>query len=157
MLYLILFLFKSFWGFCHFFDRGEMTRIMGRKTDMNLCLPYKRLEHISSFLVFFPLSQYIFTCLHGGITPHLTMVHHSVIVKYQEEQGGLSNQVSRTRAQSKPPPLPLKRVRRHFYTGTRSAINRATTCHVSLIACVVDFNLCELDLQCDILTIIYPW
>uniref|UniRef100_A0A8C1NGI2 phosphatidylinositol-4,5-bisphosphate 3-kinase n=1 Tax=Cyprinus carpio TaxID=7962 RepID=A0A8C1NGI2_CYPCA len=58
---------------------------------------------------FFPLLQYIFTCLHGGITPHLTMVHHSVIIKYQEEQGGLSNQVSRSRAQSKPPPLPLKR------------------------------------------------
>uniref|UniRef100_A0A672MF58 phosphatidylinositol-4,5-bisphosphate 3-kinase n=1 Tax=Sinocyclocheilus grahami TaxID=75366 RepID=A0A672MF58_SINGR len=59
----------------------------------------------------YPLCQfkYIFTCLHGGITPHLTMVHHSVIIKFQEEQGGLSNQVSRTRAQSKPPPLPLKR------------------------------------------------
>uniref|UniRef100_A0A672R7N4 phosphatidylinositol-4,5-bisphosphate 3-kinase n=1 Tax=Sinocyclocheilus grahami TaxID=75366 RepID=A0A672R7N4_SINGR len=59
----------------------------------------------------YPLCQfkYIFTCLHGGITPHLTMVHHSVIIKYQEEQGGLSNQVSRSRAQSKPPPLPLKR------------------------------------------------
>uniref|UniRef100_A0A8C2AC15 phosphatidylinositol-4,5-bisphosphate 3-kinase n=1 Tax=Cyprinus carpio TaxID=7962 RepID=A0A8C2AC15_CYPCA len=59
----------------------------------------------------YPLCQfkYIFTCLHGGITPHLTMVHHSVIIKYQEEQGGLSNQMSRTRAPSKPPPLPLKR------------------------------------------------
>uniref|UniRef100_A0A672R732 phosphatidylinositol-4,5-bisphosphate 3-kinase n=1 Tax=Sinocyclocheilus grahami TaxID=75366 RepID=A0A672R732_SINGR len=80
----------------------------------------------------YPLCQfkYIFTCLHGGITPHLTMVHHSVIIKYQEEQGGLSNQVSRSRAQSKPPPLPLKRVRRHFYTGTRSVINRGTTCHL---------------------------
>lgn len=59
----------------------------------------------------YPLGQfkYIFTCLRGGVTPHLTMVHHSSIVKYQEEQGGLSNQVSRSRAQSKPPPLPLKR------------------------------------------------
>ncbi|XP_056589276.1 phosphatidylinositol 4,5-bisphosphate 3-kinase catalytic subunit delta isoform [Triplophysa dalaica] len=59
----------------------------------------------------YPLCQfeYIFSCLHGGITPHLTMVHHSSIYKYQEEQGGLSNQVSRSRAQSKPPPLPLKR------------------------------------------------
>uniref|UniRef100_A0A673IWC1 phosphatidylinositol-4,5-bisphosphate 3-kinase n=1 Tax=Sinocyclocheilus rhinocerous TaxID=307959 RepID=A0A673IWC1_9TELE len=90
-----------------------------------------------SELILFPLLQYIFTCLHGGITPHLTMVHHSVIIKYQEEQGGLSNQVSRSRAQSKPPPLPLKRVRRHFYTGTRSVINRGTTCHVSLVACLV--------------------
>uniref|UniRef100_A0A673J2X5 phosphatidylinositol-4,5-bisphosphate 3-kinase n=1 Tax=Sinocyclocheilus rhinocerous TaxID=307959 RepID=A0A673J2X5_9TELE len=82
----------------------------------------------------YPLCQfkYIFTCLHGGITPHLTMVHHSVIIKYQEEQGGLSNQVSRSRAQSKPPPLPLKRVRRHFYTGTRSVINRGTTSLQSL-------------------------
>uniref|UniRef100_A0A8C1FJ27 phosphatidylinositol-4,5-bisphosphate 3-kinase n=1 Tax=Cyprinus carpio carpio TaxID=630221 RepID=A0A8C1FJ27_CYPCA len=83
------------------------------------------------------VSKYIFTCLHGGITPHLTMVHHSVIIKYQEEQGGLSNQVSRSRAQSKPPPLPLKRVRKHFYTGTRSVINRGTTRHVSLVACLV--------------------
>uniref|UniRef100_A0A8C1J8V5 phosphatidylinositol-4,5-bisphosphate 3-kinase n=1 Tax=Cyprinus carpio TaxID=7962 RepID=A0A8C1J8V5_CYPCA len=86
----------------------------------------------------YPLCQfkYIFTCLHGGITPHLTMVHHSVIIKYQEEQGGLSNQMSRTRAPSKPPPLPLKRVRMHFYTGTRSVINRGTTCHLSLVLVV---------------------
>uniref|UniRef100_A0A8C1R6R3 phosphatidylinositol-4,5-bisphosphate 3-kinase n=1 Tax=Cyprinus carpio TaxID=7962 RepID=A0A8C1R6R3_CYPCA len=94
-------------------------------------------SEVSKLISFFPLLQYIFTCLHGGITPHLTMVHHSVIIKYQEEQGGLSNQVSRSRAQSKPPPLPLKRVRKHFYTGTRSVINRGTTRHVSLVACLV--------------------
>uniref|UniRef100_A0A8C2E5U1 phosphatidylinositol-4,5-bisphosphate 3-kinase n=1 Tax=Cyprinus carpio TaxID=7962 RepID=A0A8C2E5U1_CYPCA len=94
-------------------------------------------SEVSKLISFFPLLQYIFTCLHGGITPHLTMVHHSVIIKYQEEQGGLSNQVSRSRAQSKPPPLPLKRVRKHFYTGTQSVINRGTTRHVSLVACLV--------------------
>uniref|UniRef100_A0A671L7Q3 Phosphatidylinositol 4,5-bisphosphate 3-kinase catalytic subunit delta isoform n=1 Tax=Sinocyclocheilus anshuiensis TaxID=1608454 RepID=A0A671L7Q3_9TELE len=36
----------------------------------------------------YPLCQfkYIFTCLHGGITPHLTMVHHSVIIKYPAQE-----------------------------------------------------------------------
>uniref|UniRef100_A0A8C2DJS4 phosphatidylinositol-4,5-bisphosphate 3-kinase n=1 Tax=Cyprinus carpio TaxID=7962 RepID=A0A8C2DJS4_CYPCA len=97
----------------------------------------------------YPLCQfkYIFTCLHGGITPHLTMVHHSVIIKYQEEQGGLSNQMSRTRAPSKPPPLPLKRVRMHFYTGTRSVINRGTTCHVSLVASLQSLSFSQLVVQ----------
>uniref|UniRef100_A0A8B9KAI4 Phosphatidylinositol-4,5-bisphosphate 3-kinase, catalytic subunit delta n=1 Tax=Astyanax mexicanus TaxID=7994 RepID=A0A8B9KAI4_ASTMX len=37
------------------------------------------------------------------------MVHHSAILKYQEEQGSLSNQVSKSRSLSKPPPLPLKK------------------------------------------------
>ncbi|KAK3518838.1 hypothetical protein QTP70_014998 [Hemibagrus guttatus] len=53
--------------------------------------------------------KYIFSCLYGGQTPHLIMVHHSTILKYQEEQGGMSNQVSKSRSQSKPPPLPLKK------------------------------------------------
>lgn len=59
----------------------------------------------------YPVCQfkYIFSCLCGGQTPHLTMVHHSAIVKYQEEQGSLSNQVSKSRSLSKPPPLPLKK------------------------------------------------
>lgn len=88
----------------------------------------------TTYFLLLPLFQYIFSCLHGGITPHLTMVHHSSIYKYQEEQGGLSNQVSRSRAQSKPPPLPLKRVRLHFYTRTQSVINMGTTYHVPLLA-----------------------
>lgn len=70
--------------------------------------------------------QYIFSCLYGGLTPHLTMVHHSTILKYQEEQGGLSNQVSKSRSQSKPPPLPLKKVREGYCTGV-SVINKGTT------------------------------
>uniref|UniRef100_A0A3B1KEL8 Phosphatidylinositol 4,5-bisphosphate 3-kinase catalytic subunit delta isoform n=1 Tax=Astyanax mexicanus TaxID=7994 RepID=A0A3B1KEL8_ASTMX len=59
----------------------------------------------------YPVCQfkYIFSCLCGGQTPHLTMVHHSAILKYQEEQGSLSNQVSKSRSLSKPPPLPLKK------------------------------------------------
>lgn len=60
--------------------------------------------------------QYIFSCLYGGLTPHLTMVHHSTLSKYQEEQGGLSNQVSKSRSQSKPPPLPLKKVKEGYCT-----------------------------------------
>uniref|UniRef100_A0A6Q2ZD82 phosphatidylinositol-4,5-bisphosphate 3-kinase n=1 Tax=Esox lucius TaxID=8010 RepID=A0A6Q2ZD82_ESOLU len=59
----------------------------------------------------YPLCQfkYIFSCMRGGQTPHLTMVHHTTIVKYQEEQGRLASQVSRCRSLSKPPPLPLKK------------------------------------------------
>lgn len=53
--------------------------------------------------------KYIFSCLYGGLTPYLTMVHNSTITKYQEEQGGLSDQVCKSRLQSKPPPLPLKK------------------------------------------------
>ncbi|XP_076874569.1 phosphatidylinositol 4,5-bisphosphate 3-kinase catalytic subunit delta isoform isoform X2 [Brachyhypopomus gauderio] len=58
-----------------------------------------------------PLCQfkYIFSCLYGGTKPHLTMVHHSTLIKYQEEQVGLNNQVSKSRSLSKPPPLPLKK------------------------------------------------
>ncbi|KAG7477551.1 hypothetical protein MATL_G00070830 [Megalops atlanticus] len=59
----------------------------------------------------YPLSQfkYIFSCMHSGQTPHLTVVHHTTITKYQEEQGGLNNQVCKSRSSSKPPPLPLKK------------------------------------------------
>ncbi|KAI1890828.1 hypothetical protein AGOR_G00157630 [Albula goreensis] len=59
----------------------------------------------------YPLSQfkYIFMCMHSGFTPHLTMVHHSTVIKYQEEQGGLNSQVSKVRSSLKPPPLPLKK------------------------------------------------
>ncbi|XP_035243684.1 phosphatidylinositol 4,5-bisphosphate 3-kinase catalytic subunit delta isoform [Anguilla anguilla] len=59
----------------------------------------------------YPLCQfkYIFTCIHNGLTPHLTMVHYSTMVKYQDEQGGLNNQLSKVRSSSKPPPLPLKK------------------------------------------------
>ncbi|KAL2103533.1 hypothetical protein ACEWY4_000401 [Coilia grayii] len=58
-----------------------------------------------------PLCQfkYIVSCLHGGQTPFLIMVHRSTISKYQEEQSCLSNQVSKGRTSSKPPPLPLKK------------------------------------------------
>uniref|UniRef100_A0A8C7HDB5 phosphatidylinositol-4,5-bisphosphate 3-kinase n=1 Tax=Oncorhynchus kisutch TaxID=8019 RepID=A0A8C7HDB5_ONCKI len=60
----------------------------------------------------YPLCQfkYIFSCLRGGQTPHLTMVHHSTVVKYQEEQGCLGSQLSKSRSLSKPPPLPVKKV-----------------------------------------------
>ncbi|XP_023685988.1 phosphatidylinositol 4,5-bisphosphate 3-kinase catalytic subunit delta isoform [Paramormyrops kingsleyae] len=59
----------------------------------------------------YPLCQfkYIFNCLCTGLTPHLTMVHHSTINKFQEEQGGMNSQVSKNRPPTKPPPLPLKK------------------------------------------------
>uniref|UniRef100_A0A7N6AED2 phosphatidylinositol-4,5-bisphosphate 3-kinase n=1 Tax=Anabas testudineus TaxID=64144 RepID=A0A7N6AED2_ANATE len=60
-----------------------------------------------------PLCQfkYIFSCLRNGQNPHLIMVHHSTISKYQEEQGRMCNQVYKSCSLSRPPPLPLKKVR----------------------------------------------
>uniref|UniRef100_A0A671U0D2 phosphatidylinositol-4,5-bisphosphate 3-kinase n=1 Tax=Sparus aurata TaxID=8175 RepID=A0A671U0D2_SPAAU len=55
--------------------------------------------------------KYIFSCLRNGQNPHLTMVHHSTISKYQEEQGRMCSQVFKSRSLSRPPPLPLKKVR----------------------------------------------
>uniref|UniRef100_A0A8C6ULF0 phosphatidylinositol-4,5-bisphosphate 3-kinase n=1 Tax=Neogobius melanostomus TaxID=47308 RepID=A0A8C6ULF0_9GOBI len=58
-----------------------------------------------------PLCQfkYMFSCLRNGQAPQLTMVHHSTISKYQEEQGRMSNQLFQSRSLSRPPPLPLKK------------------------------------------------
>ncbi|XP_061910272.1 phosphatidylinositol 4,5-bisphosphate 3-kinase catalytic subunit delta isoform isoform X2 [Entelurus aequoreus] len=58
-----------------------------------------------------PLCQfkYIFVCLRNGQTPHLTMVHHSTISKYQEEHGRMCSQGCKSRSMSRPPPLPLKK------------------------------------------------
>lgn len=55
-------------------------------------------------------SQYIFSCLRNGQNPHLTVVHHSTIRKHQEEQGRVC-QAHKSRCPSRPPPLPLKKVR----------------------------------------------
>uniref|UniRef100_A0A7N8XRX8 phosphatidylinositol-4,5-bisphosphate 3-kinase n=1 Tax=Mastacembelus armatus TaxID=205130 RepID=A0A7N8XRX8_9TELE len=58
-----------------------------------------------------PLRQfkYIFSCLRNGQNPHLIMVHRSTISKHQEEQERMCNQVYKSRSQSRPPPLPLKK------------------------------------------------
>ncbi|XP_077399453.1 phosphatidylinositol 4,5-bisphosphate 3-kinase catalytic subunit delta isoform [Vanacampus margaritifer] len=58
-----------------------------------------------------PLCQfkYIFSCLRNGQNPHLTMVHHSTISKYQEEHGRMCSQVCKSRSLSRPPPLPIKK------------------------------------------------
>ncbi|XP_056896962.1 phosphatidylinositol 4,5-bisphosphate 3-kinase catalytic subunit delta isoform isoform X2 [Takifugu flavidus] len=58
-----------------------------------------------------PLSQfkYIFSCLRNSQNPHLTMVHHSTIRKYQEEQGRACSQAYKCHRPSRPPPLPLKK------------------------------------------------
>ncbi|XP_077370871.1 phosphatidylinositol 4,5-bisphosphate 3-kinase catalytic subunit delta isoform [Festucalex cinctus] len=58
-----------------------------------------------------PLCQfkYIFSCLRNGQNPHLTMVHHSTISKYQEEHGRMCSQVCKSRSLSRPPPLPVKK------------------------------------------------
>ncbi|MBN3326200.1 PK3CD kinase, partial [Atractosteus spatula] len=55
------------------------------------------------------LPAYICSCLHSGLTPQLTMVHHSTISKLQDEQGGFIKHLSKSRSSSKPPPLPLKK------------------------------------------------
>uniref|UniRef100_A0A8C4I7Z9 phosphatidylinositol-4,5-bisphosphate 3-kinase n=1 Tax=Dicentrarchus labrax TaxID=13489 RepID=A0A8C4I7Z9_DICLA len=59
-----------------------------------------------------PLCQfkYIFSCLRNGQNPHLTMVDHTTISKYQEEQGRMCSQVYKSRSLSRPPPLPLKKL-----------------------------------------------
>ncbi|XP_040050192.1 phosphatidylinositol 4,5-bisphosphate 3-kinase catalytic subunit delta isoform isoform X2 [Gasterosteus aculeatus] len=53
--------------------------------------------------------KYIFSCLRNGENPYLTMVHHSAIHKYQEEQGRMCSQLYKSRSLSRPPPLPLKK------------------------------------------------
>ncbi|XP_038161832.1 phosphatidylinositol 4,5-bisphosphate 3-kinase catalytic subunit delta isoform isoform X2 [Cyprinodon tularosa] len=58
-----------------------------------------------------PLCQfkYIFSFMRNGQNPQLTMVHHSTISKYQEDQGRVGSQIYKTRSLSRPPPLPLKK------------------------------------------------
>ncbi|XP_065751331.1 phosphatidylinositol 4,5-bisphosphate 3-kinase catalytic subunit delta isoform isoform X1 [Phocoena phocoena] len=51
--------------------------------------------------------QYICSCLHSGLTPHLTMVHSSSILAMRDEQSDPAPQVQKPRA--KPPPIPLKK------------------------------------------------
>uniref|UniRef100_A0A4W4HAI9 phosphatidylinositol-4,5-bisphosphate 3-kinase n=1 Tax=Electrophorus electricus TaxID=8005 RepID=A0A4W4HAI9_ELEEL len=120
---------------CSRLPQRSFSNKTGLHPENELYMP----EHLgqlqsSSPFFFFCVSiflQYIFSCLYGGIKPHLTMVHHSTIIKYQEEQGGLSNQVSKSRSLSKPPPLPLKKVRESYRTRTPSVINSGTTNYTS--------------------------
>lgn len=51
--------------------------------------------------------QYICSCLHSGLTPHLTMVHSSSILAMRDEQSNPAPQVQKPR--TKPPPIPLKK------------------------------------------------
>lgn len=55
-----------------------------------------------------PASQYIRSCLHSGLTPHLTMVHSSSILAMRDEQSDPAPQVQKPRP--KPPPIPMKKV-----------------------------------------------
>uniref|UniRef100_A0A8B9TVU9 phosphatidylinositol-4,5-bisphosphate 3-kinase n=1 Tax=Anas platyrhynchos TaxID=8839 RepID=A0A8B9TVU9_ANAPL len=53
--------------------------------------------------------QYIRSCLHRGLTPHLTMVHSSTIIAMRDEQ---INCIANTpKMSAKPPPLPKKKVK----------------------------------------------
>lgn len=56
-----------------------------------------------------PLFQYICSCLHSGLTPHLTMVHSSSILAMRDEQSNPAPQVQKPR--TKPPPIPAKKVK----------------------------------------------
>lgn len=58
-----------------------------------------------------PPSQYICSCLHSGLTPHLTMVHSSSILAMRDEQSNPAPQVQKPR--TKPPPIPMKKVSQH--------------------------------------------
>uniref|UniRef100_A0A8C6K1F4 Phosphatidylinositol 4,5-bisphosphate 3-kinase catalytic subunit delta isoform n=1 Tax=Melopsittacus undulatus TaxID=13146 RepID=A0A8C6K1F4_MELUD len=51
--------------------------------------------------------QYIRSCLHRGLTPHLTMVHSSTIIAMRDEQTNCITSPPKTAA--KPPPLPKKK------------------------------------------------
>uniref|UniRef100_A0A8B9XL87 phosphatidylinositol-4,5-bisphosphate 3-kinase n=1 Tax=Bos mutus grunniens TaxID=30521 RepID=A0A8B9XL87_BOSMU len=51
--------------------------------------------------------QYICSCLHSGLTPHLTMVHSSSILAMRDEQSNPAPQVQKPR--TKPPPIPMKK------------------------------------------------
>ncbi|XP_020012445.1 phosphatidylinositol 4,5-bisphosphate 3-kinase catalytic subunit delta isoform isoform X1 [Castor canadensis] len=51
--------------------------------------------------------QYICSCLHSGLTPHLTMVHSSSILAMRDEQSNPTPQVQKPR--TKPPPVPAKK------------------------------------------------
>uniref|UniRef100_A0A8C3YD83 Phosphatidylinositol 4,5-bisphosphate 3-kinase catalytic subunit delta isoform n=1 Tax=Catagonus wagneri TaxID=51154 RepID=A0A8C3YD83_9CETA len=51
--------------------------------------------------------QYICSCLHSGLTPHLTMVHSSSILAMRDEQSNPVPQVQKPR--TKPPPIPMKK------------------------------------------------
>lgn len=51
--------------------------------------------------------QYICSCLHSGLTPHLTMVHSSSILAMRDEQSNPAPQVQKPR--TKPPPIPVKK------------------------------------------------
>uniref|UniRef100_A0A8C4U2F7 Phosphatidylinositol 4,5-bisphosphate 3-kinase catalytic subunit delta isoform n=1 Tax=Falco tinnunculus TaxID=100819 RepID=A0A8C4U2F7_FALTI len=51
--------------------------------------------------------QYIRSCLHRGLTPHLTMVHSSAIIAMRDEQTNCI--ASPPKTTPKPPPLPKKK------------------------------------------------
>uniref|UniRef100_A0A8C9ETR8 phosphatidylinositol-4,5-bisphosphate 3-kinase n=1 Tax=Pavo cristatus TaxID=9049 RepID=A0A8C9ETR8_PAVCR len=55
--------------------------------------------------------QYIRSCLHRGLTPHLTMVHSSTIIAMRDEQ--VNSIANPPKMAVKPPPLPKKKVRGH--------------------------------------------
>uniref|UniRef100_A0A803YGT2 Phosphatidylinositol 4,5-bisphosphate 3-kinase catalytic subunit delta isoform n=1 Tax=Meleagris gallopavo TaxID=9103 RepID=A0A803YGT2_MELGA len=55
--------------------------------------------------------QYIRSCLHRGLTPHLTMVHSSTIIAMRDEQ--VNSIANPPKMAVKPPPLPKKKVKGH--------------------------------------------
>ncbi|KFP79806.1 Phosphatidylinositol 4,5-bisphosphate 3-kinase catalytic subunit delta isoform, partial [Acanthisitta chloris] len=57
--------------------------------------------------------QYIRSCLHRGLTPHLTMVHSSAIIAMRDEQTNCIT--SPPKMTAKPPPLPKKKVNGDTY------------------------------------------
>uniref|UniRef100_A0A8C0FZF2 Phosphatidylinositol 4,5-bisphosphate 3-kinase catalytic subunit delta isoform n=1 Tax=Bubo bubo TaxID=30461 RepID=A0A8C0FZF2_BUBBB len=60
--------------------------------------------------------QYIRSCLHRGLTPHLTMVHSSTIIAMRDEQTNCI--ASPPKMAAKPPPLPKKK---HVSSANRSS------------------------------------
>uniref|UniRef100_A0A8C6WX36 Phosphatidylinositol-4,5-bisphosphate 3-kinase, catalytic subunit delta n=1 Tax=Neogobius melanostomus TaxID=47308 RepID=A0A8C6WX36_9GOBI len=108
----------------------------------------ERVPLIHSNAPFFCVFQYMFSCLRNGQAPQLTMVHHSTISKYQEEQGRMSNQLFQSRSLSRPPPLPLKKVRQQVVSG-----NTKMSIHIVVTELVVQAGLFHgSELLCKVVT-----
>uniref|UniRef100_H2LLC3 phosphatidylinositol-4,5-bisphosphate 3-kinase n=1 Tax=Oryzias latipes TaxID=8090 RepID=H2LLC3_ORYLA len=102
-----------------------------------------------------PLCQfkYIFSCLRNGQNPQLTMVHHSTVSRFQEEQSRMCNQMFKSRSLSRPPPLPLKRlvVQAGLFHGSELLCKVVTSLDVTVCSeplwdqrLEFDINVCDL-------------
>uniref|UniRef100_A0A8C9AJZ1 phosphatidylinositol-4,5-bisphosphate 3-kinase n=1 Tax=Prolemur simus TaxID=1328070 RepID=A0A8C9AJZ1_PROSS len=95
--------------------------------------------------------QYICSCLHSGLTPHLTMVHSSSILAMRDEQSNPAPQGQKPR--TKPPPIPVKKlvVQAGLFHGNEMLCKTVSSSEVSVCSEPVwkqrlefDINICDL-------------